>query len=61
MCEFDMYVSKLSKYIVFLCVFVYRQLFDLYLLPIDMLVLPQELFMDIKSVNMRKSGSQPYR
>ena len=55
MCVFDIYVFKLSKYVVFPCVFVYRPLFDLCLLLVDMLVLSQELFARTKSVNIRSS------
>ena len=39
--------------------FAYRQLFDLCLLLLDMLVLPQKLFVNTKSVNIRKRGRPP--
>ena len=50
-------MSKLSKYVVFfLCAFAYGPLFDLCLLLLDVLVLPQKLFAKTKCFTIRKRG-----
>ena len=43
----------------FLCAFAYRPLFDLNPLLLDMLVLPQKLFVNTKGVTIRKRGRPP--
>ena len=56
MCYFNISVSKWSKYVNFsMCVYL-RPLFDLYLLLLDMMILPQKLFASTKSVTTRRRG-----